>query len=123
MTGIDRYAPGRMMSQAVAYNGVLYLAGCIAWQSRSEDAAAQTRDILGQIDDILQANGSDKSRLLSASIWLADISDFDAMNRVWQSWIDSANPPARATVEAKLAFPDLKVEIQVIAALPAAPGQ
>ena len=86
----------------------------------SDDAAAgvyeQTRDVLGQIDAHLAAAGSDKSRLLSVSIWLPDITTFSEMNRAWDEWVDKGNLPARATVEARLASPAYKVEIAAIAA-------
>ena len=76
----------------------------------------QTREVLAAIDGHLAAAGSDKSKLLSASIWLPDIATFDEMNRAWDEWVDPSNLPARATVEARLASPDYKVEIAVIAA-------
>ena len=77
----------------------------------------QTKDVLASIDRLLAEAGTDKSKLLQATIWLADMRDFAAMNAVWDAWVDTANPPARATGEARLAGPDYLVEIIVIAAL------
>jgi enamine deaminase RidA (YjgF/YER057c/UK114 family) len=112
---IERFEPGRRFAQAVAHGDIVYLAGHTA----TDPAAGvyeQTREILAAIDGHLAAAGTDKSRLLSASIWLLDIGTFDEMNRAWDEWVDMANLPARATVEARLASPDYKVEIAVIAA-------
>ena len=112
---IRRIEPGARMSQAVVHGGIVYLAGQVG--APGESAAAQTRAVLAQVDRLLAAAGSDKSRLLSATIWLADIADFADMNAVWEAWIDPGNPPARATCEAKLAAPEYKVEIIVTAAM------
>ena len=84
--------------------------------TRTDGVYEQTREILSQIDAHLAAAGSDKSKLLSASIWLPDIDTFGEMNRAWDEWVDPDNKPARATVEARLASPDYKVEIAAIAA-------
>jgi len=115
MSTITRIAPGTRMSGAVVHGDTVYLAGHVDG-SGSADVAGQTRAILAKIDERLAAAGTDKSRLLSASIWLADISTFGQMNAVWDAWVDPANLPARATVEARLASPDYLVEIAVIAA-------
>lgn len=112
---IERIDPGRRFAQAVAYGDTVYLAGHVA-SDPSAGVYEQTREILAAIDAHLAAAGTDKSKLLSANIWLPDISTFDEMNRAWDAWVDMANLPARATVEAKLASPDFKVEIAVIAA-------
>jgi len=80
------------------------------------DAEGQTRDILGQIEALLQEVGSAKSKVLAATVYLRDIADFNAMNKAWDAWVDASNPPARTTVEAHLARPDLRVEITVTAA-------
>ncbi|HKE38021.1 MAG TPA: RidA family protein [Candidatus Baltobacteraceae bacterium] len=112
---IERIEPGPRMSKAVVHNGTMYTAGQVA-DDPSADAAGQTQQILAKIDRILAAAGSDKSRVLYASVWLADIASFDEMNAVWDAWIEPGNPPARATVEARLAGPQYKVEIAVIAA-------
>lgn len=101
------------MSQAVVHNGIVYLAGQVG---DGADAGLQTRAILAAIDALLEAAGSHKSRILSAQIFLADIADFARMNAVWEEWVDPANPPARATIEAKLAAPKYLVEILVVAA-------
>jgi len=102
------------MSQAVVHGGVVYLAGQVGAPGAS--VAEQTRAVLAQVDRLLAEAGSDRSRLLSATIWLADIADFAEMNSVWEAWIDPANPPARATGECRLAAPEFKVEIIVTAA-------
>lgn len=113
---IERLHSGPRMSQAVIHNGLVYLAGQIG--APGEDTAAQTRAVLDKIDALLAEAGTDKSHILTATIWLADIEDFDAMNRVWDQWVGGANAPARATGEVKLATPDYRVEIIVTAALP-----
>jgi enamine deaminase RidA (YjgF/YER057c/UK114 family) len=112
---IKRMHVGPRMSQAVVHNGTAYLAGQVA-QDASEDAAGQTRQILAAIDRLLAECGSDKTRILSAQIFLADIKDFKAMNEVWDAWVPTGHTPARATVESKLATPKYLVEIKVIAA-------
>ena len=111
---IRRIEPGQRMSQAVVHGDTVYLAGQVGAPGAS--VADQTRTVLAQIDRLLVEAGSDKSRMLSVTIWLADIADFAEMNSVWDSWIDPANPPARATGESKLAAPEYKVEIIVTAA-------
>jgi enamine deaminase RidA (YjgF/YER057c/UK114 family) len=112
---VERFSPGTRMSQAVKCNGIVYLAGQVA-RSGGASVADQTRAILEQIDGLLKAAGTDKSRLLSANIWLTDISTWAEMNSVWDSWVPANSGPARATVEAKLAAPQYKVEIAVVAA-------
>jgi len=112
---IRRIDPGPYLSRAVVCGDFVFLAGLTA-DDRSEDVAGQTRQILHKIDHYLAEAGSDRARLLSAQIWLKDIGTWEAMNRVWSAWIDKANPPARATVEAKLAGDDYLVEIMVTAA-------
>lgn len=103
------------MSQIVVHNGVVYLSGQV--DEVETDVAGQTKSILHQIDKLLQQAGTDKSRLLTAKIWLKDIKDFKTMNEVWKSWVDPENKPVRATVEATLALPEILVEVQVTAAL------
>jgi enamine deaminase RidA (YjgF/YER057c/UK114 family) len=112
---IERLHPGRRMSEAVIHNGTVYLAGQVAGDP-SEDVAGQTRQVLAAIDRLLAEAGSDKTRILQAQIFLSEIADFAAMNAVWDAWVPAGNTPARATVEAKLATPDYRVEIKVIAA-------
>jgi enamine deaminase RidA (YjgF/YER057c/UK114 family) len=111
---IERFEPNQRMSQAVVHGGVVYLAGQVA--AEAEGVTAQTEAVLAKIDRLLAEAGSSKSRLLTAQIILADITDFDAMNAVWEGWIDPANPPARATIGAQLALPEFRVEIIVTAA-------
>lgn len=111
---IQRIQPGPRMSQAVVHGDTVYLAGQVAEGATVEE---QSRAALAQVDALLAGVGSDKSKLLSATIYLADIANFAAMNSVWDTWVDGANPPARATVEAKLATPDYFVEFQVVAAI------
>lgn len=114
---IKRIGAGARMSKAVVHGGVIYTAGQVAEAAKGGAVADQTREILGLIDTILQEAGSEKAKILSATIYLADIATFAEMNSVWDVWVDKSNPPARATVEAKLVAPDYKVEIAVIAAL------
>lgn len=111
---IRRIEPGSRMSQAVIHGDTIYLAGQV--EAPGKPVAEQTKGVLAKIDRLLAEAGSDQSKLLSATIWLADMRDFAAMNLVWDAWVDPANPPARATGEAKLATPDYKVEIIVVAA-------
>ena len=111
---ITRIQPGARMSEAVVHGDTIYLSGQVG--EPGDDVATQTRTALAEIEARLAEAGSDKSRILMAQIWLADIADFEAMNGVWDAWVDTANPPARATGESRLALPDYKVEIIVIAA-------
>jgi enamine deaminase RidA (YjgF/YER057c/UK114 family) len=119
---IERHHTGKRMSDVVVFapagERIAWLAGQVA-QDPSADLAAQTRSVLSQIDKLLAEIGSDKTRILSATIYLADIKDFAAMNVVWDAWVPQGHTPARATVEANLAAPAYKIEIQVVAAAPA----
>lgn len=117
MTQITHIDLGARMSGAVVHGGVAYLAGQVALDAGGESVAAQTKNILDRIDATLAKAGTDKTKLLSASIWLSDISTFAEMNEVWDAWVADVKAPARATVEAKLAAPQFTVEIAVIAAL------
>ncbi len=112
---IERIKVGTRMSQAVIHGSTVYLAGQVA-DDPNTDVADQTRQILAKIDSLLAEVGADKSKLLSANVWLSDISTFDQMNAVWEEWVTPGSPPARATVESKLAGPQYKVEIMVVAA-------
>jgi enamine deaminase RidA (YjgF/YER057c/UK114 family) len=112
---IKRMHVGARMSEAVVHNGTIYLAGQVA-ADPTQDAVGQTRQILAAIDSLLAECGSDKTQILQAQIFLADVKDFPAMNTVWDAWVPQGHTPARATVEAKLAAPTYKVEIKVIAA-------
>jgi len=113
---IKRLESGPRMSQAVVHGSTVYLAGQVA-DDPSMDVAGQTRQILASIDKLLAAAGSDKTCILSATIYLAEISTFAQMNAEWDAWVPQGHTPARATVEARLAAPQYKVEIQVIAAV------
>jgi enamine deaminase RidA (YjgF/YER057c/UK114 family) len=113
---ITRHDTGPRMSKAVVHGNTVYLAGIVANEPKSKDMTAQTKDILAQIDGFLAKAGTDKSKLLSANIWVTDMKEFVAMNAVWDAWVSPGNTPARATVEAGLASPDYKVEIMVVAA-------
>ncbi len=113
---INRIDTSQRMSQVVIHNNTVYLAGQVALESPGSSITDQTRNILERIDNYLAQAGSDKSKLLSATIWLSDISDFDEMNAVWDAWVSPGNQPARACVESKLAAPQFNVEIGVIAA-------
>jgi enamine deaminase RidA (YjgF/YER057c/UK114 family) len=113
---ITRIQTGPRMSQAVVHNKTVYLAGQVG---SGASVAAQTRDILATIDALLKEAGTDKRRLLSATIWLTDMATFAEMNGVWQSWVVAGETPARATVvSAQLASTEYKIEIAVIAAQP-----
>lgn len=114
---IERLHIGPRMSQVVIYNGVIYLAGQVAARAPGGSVAEQTKDILARIDELLKEARSDKSKILSATIWLTDMSTFPEMNAVWDKWVVEGATPARATVEApKLAGPAFKVEIAIVAA-------
>ena len=113
---IERLHSGPRMSQAVIHGGIVYLAGQVG--APGEDATAQTRAILASIDELLAEAGTDRSHLLTAMIWLADMADFAAMNVVWEEWIGGASAPTRATGEVRLATPDYRVEVIVTAARP-----
>jgi enamine deaminase RidA (YjgF/YER057c/UK114 family) len=114
-TDITSHGPGPRMSEAVAYNGILWVAGQLGEPGGS--VAEQTAQALAAIDAILAEAGTDKTRILSAQIWLADMASFAEMNSVWDTWVAPGHTPARATGEAKLATPDYKVEVIVTAAL------
>ena len=115
MSDIKRIGTGARMSEAVCYNGIVWVAGQVGKPGGS--VAQQTADCLAEVDRILAEAGTDKTRILSTQIWLADIATFGEMNAVWDQWVPMGNTPARATGEAKLATPDYKVEVIVTAAL------
>ena len=116
MNEIKRFDVGARMSEMAVHNGVAYLAGQVA-SDASLDAQGQTANVLAQIDALLARAGTDKSRILMAQIYLADVADFAAMNAAWDAWVAGGNTPPRATVEARLAKPEWKVEIVVKAAV------
>ena len=115
MSTITRIDCGPRMSEAVILGNRIHCSGMIP-EDTSLDVTGQVRQALAEIDSLLAKGGSDKTKILSAVIWLSDISDFAAMNRVWDAWVSPGNAPARATVEAKLAAPGLSVEIMIQAA-------
>ena len=112
---IQRFETGPRMSQVVVHGDTVYLAGVVANNAAGESVTRQTQDVLSTIDGHLKKAGSDKSKLLSATIYLTDMNTFAEMNAVWEGWVSAGNTPARATVEAKLASPKYNVEIMVIA--------
>ena len=114
---ITRIEAGPRMSSAVIHGGKIYLAGYVAEEAAGQSVAAQTKDILQQIEATLLEAGSDKTKLLKANIWLTDISTIAEMNSVWDAWVVAGQTPARATVEAKLAGAGWNVEIMVEAAI------
>jgi enamine deaminase RidA (YjgF/YER057c/UK114 family) len=111
---IARIDAGPRMSQAVIHGDTIYLAGQVG--APGESVTRQTQAVLAQVDALLARTGSDKDHLLSATIWLADMVDFAEMNAVWDAWIAGSPPPTRATGEARLATPDYRVEIIIVAA-------
>ena len=112
---ITRHHGNQRMSQIVIHGDTVYLAGQVAADA-SADITVQTQQVLQKIDDLLAEAGSDNSKILSAQIWLANIGHFAKMNEVWDNWIPEGQAPARACIEARLASPDLLVEVGVIAA-------
>ncbi|MCW4631786.1 MULTISPECIES: RidA family protein [Marinomonas] len=116
MATIERMEVGQRMSRIVKHNETVYLCGQVGADANT-DITEQTRTMLNKVDVLLEQAGTDKSYILSATIYLRDMKDFTAMNAVWDSWIPEGHAPARACVEARLARPELLVEISVVAAL------
>ena len=114
MSDITRHHTGQRMSQIVTHNGTVYLAGQVG--NPGDSVADQTRTCIKKIEKLLAEAGSDPTRILQCVIWLADMTDFAEMNNVWDAWVPEGHAPARACGEAKLATPELKVELIVIAA-------
>ena len=114
---VQRIDVGARMTEVAIHNGTVYLAGQIA-EDAEQDIEGQTRQVLAAIDALLAKAGTDKSHLLMVQIFLKDLSDFDAMNRVWDSWVVPGHTPCRATVQAALARPQWKLEMVATAALP-----
>jgi len=112
---IRRIEPGSRMSEATIHGDKVYLAGQVGAPGKS--VAEQTKEVLAEIDRLLALAGTDKSKILTAQIWLDDIREFDEMNAVWDSWVDKTSPPSRATGAARLATPEYRVEIIVVAAI------
>ncbi len=113
---IQRFDVGARMSEMAVHQGTVYLAGQVAADD-TLDIAGQTKQVLAAIDALLARAGSDKSKILRAQIFLADIADFPAMNAVWDQWVVPGHTPPRATVQAALAKPTWKIEIVVTAAV------
>ncbi|KAF0136839.1 MAG: hypothetical protein FD152_852 [Xanthobacteraceae bacterium] len=113
---IERKQVGPRMSGAVVHGNTVYLAGQVAHKAAGKSVTEQTKDILATIDALLAECGTSKQNILSANIWLSDMSTFAEMNAVWDAWVLAGHTPARATVEAKLAAPQYTVEIMVVAA-------
>lgn len=114
---IRRLQPGARLSGAVVHGNTVYLAGQVAANPINTSVSEQTREILQQIDGLLATAGSDKSKLLQASVFIADLATFAEMNVVWEAWVSPGNTPCRTTIEAKLASPHYAIEIAVIAAV------
>jgi len=112
---IKRLQKSSRMSQAVIHGGIVYLAGQVGTEGAS--IQEQTQQALDSIDKLLAASGSDKSHMLQATVWLADMADFPAFNALWEAWIDRENPPARATGKVPMVSPGYKVEVTIVAAV------
>ena len=117
MAEIERFHVGARLSEMAVHNGTVYLAGQVP-DDTTADIRGQTAQVLAMIDKLLAEAGTDRERILMAQIFLADLADFAAMNAVWEQWVAPGETPARATVQAALAHPDYKVEIQVVATAP-----
>lgn len=117
MADLKRFKTNKRMSQAVVHGNTVYTAGQVAMSAGGESVTKQTEAILAEIDSLLADAGTDKSKLISATIWLANMDDFAEMNEVWDAWVVQGETPARACVESKLAAPQFTVEISVIAAI------
>ncbi len=117
MSDLKRLKPGRRMSQGVIRGDLVYLAGQVAEKAAGRPVREQTAEVLAQIDALLTEAGTDKTKIMMATIYLADISTFSEMNAAWDSWVVEGATPARATVQAKLVAPEYKVEIAVVAAI------
>jgi enamine deaminase RidA (YjgF/YER057c/UK114 family) len=116
MQAIERFNVGKRLSDMAVYNGVAYLAGQVA-EDATLDMTGQTEQVLATIDHLLQQAGTNKSRILMAQIFVANMAEFDGMNQAWDAWVADGNAPPRATIEARLANPNFKVEIVVTAAV------
>ena len=113
---IDRKDVGPRMSQVVVHGNTVYLAGVVARNASGKSMTEQTQDVLKSIDGYLAQAGTDKSKLLSANIWITDMAKFAEMNAVWDAWVVPGQTPARATVQARMNDPKMKIEIMVVAA-------
>ena len=115
MSDIHRLDPGPRMSKAVRHGDTIYTMGHVA-RNRDGDIKAQTADVLERLDATLAEMGTDKSKILSITIYMADMGEFSGMNEVWDIWVDGPNAPARTTLGAPLAAPEIRVEMTAIAA-------
>lgn len=113
---IERFDVGNRLSEMAVHNGTVYLAGQVP-DDGTQDIAGQTQQVLAAIDRLLQRAGTDKTKILMAQIFLADLADFEGMNRVWDAWVPAGHAPPRATVQAKLAKPEWRIEVVVTAAV------
>jgi len=116
MSDVRRIDPGPRLSEASVHGSRMHLSGMIP-EDTSLDVTGQVKQALAEIDALLKRGGSDKTRILSAVIWLSDIADFGAMNAVWDTWVVPGQTPARATVQARLNDPKMRIEIMVVAAI------
>jgi enamine deaminase RidA (YjgF/YER057c/UK114 family) len=112
---VQRFDLGRRLSEMAVHNGVAWLAGQVA-DDATQDIRGQTRQVLAAIDALLARAGSDKSRILMAQIFLADLADFDGMNEIWDGWVAAGQAPPRATVQAQLAKKEWRIEVVITAA-------
>lgn len=116
MTQINRMETSARMSRIVIHNNTVYLCGQVA-KDASQDITEQTRTMLEKVDDLLAQAGSDRKHILSATVYIRDMKDFSAMNAVWDNWVPEGHAPARACVEARMARPELLVEVSITAAV------
>jgi enamine deaminase RidA (YjgF/YER057c/UK114 family) len=114
--GLRRFHVGDRLSEMTIFNGTVYLAGQVA-DDASQDIGGQTRQVLGAIDRLLAEAGTDNAHILMCQIFLADLADFDAMNEIWEDWVAPGDAPPRATIQARLARPEWKLEMVVTAAI------
>ncbi|MFM2348724.1 MAG: hypothetical protein RL654_3477 [Pseudomonadota bacterium] len=113
---LQRFDVGPRLSEMAIHNGTIWLAGQVP-DDATQDIGGQTTQVLAMIDRLLERAGSDKTRLLMVQIYLADLADFDGMNAAWDAWVPAGHTPPRATVQAKLARPDWRIEIVATAAV------
>ncbi len=116
MTTVKRVNVAKRLSDMAVYNGVAYLAGQVA-DDATQDIAGQTTQVLAAIDKLLAEAGTNKTRILMVQIFVANMKEFDGMNKAWDAWVAEGNAPPRATIEARLASPDYRVEVVVTAAV------
>ena len=114
---IQRFDTGPRMSQVVVHGDTVYLAGIVANTAAGKSVTEQTREVLSIIDGHLAKAGSDKSKLLTATIYITDMKNFAEMNAVWDGWVSPGNTPCRTTIETKLAAPKYAIEISIVAAV------